>query len=132
MVKLIENCLQVSTFCLCGVIFAVLLKQHCREQSLLLALGVCVAVISAAAIFIAPLIDELRDIFSQAGISEGYISLIFKAAAICIITQITVSICKDGGETAIGSAAEIWGRGAMTLISLPLIKAVMERINEMF
>ncbi|MDE6848134.1 MAG: stage III sporulation AC/AD family protein, partial [Ruminococcus sp.] len=59
-----------------------------------------------------------------------YISLIFKAAAVCFITQITCEICRDSGENAIASAAEMWGRGAVTFMSLPVLKALLERINE--
>lgn len=81
-------------------------------------------------LFIEPLVSEVHDIFSDAGISDSYISLVFKAAAVCFITQITCEICRDSGENAIASAAEMWGRGAITFMSLPVLKALLERINE--
>ncbi len=81
-------------------------------------------------LFLSPIVTEIRDIFTQAGISGDYISLIMKAAAVCFITQITCEICRDSGEMAIASAAELWGRGALTFMSLPIVKALLERINE--
>lgn len=127
---MVDRSITTAGFCVCSAILAVILRQHCREQSLMLALAACTAVIGGFMSFFSPMITEISDIFTQAGISDAYLSLIFKATAICIITQITCELCRDSGETAIASVAEIWGRGAVTFISLPLIKALLEQINE--
>lgn len=127
---MVDRSIATAGFCVCAAILAVILRQHCREQSLMLALAACVVVIGGFMSFFSPMITEISDIFTQAGISDAYLSLIFKATAICIITQITCELCRDSGEAAIASAAEIWGRGAVTFISLPLIKALLEQINE--
>ncbi len=127
---MVENCFSVAVFCICLAIFAVLLRQHCHEQSLMIALAACVVVVGGFMLFLAPLVSDVQNIFSQAGLSDSYISLIFKAAAVCFITQITCEICRDSGENAIASAAEMWGRGAVTFMSLPVLKALLERINE--
>lgn len=99
---------------------------------MMIALAVCAAVIGSFLTIFSSVITEVSSIFSQAGISDSYISLIFKAVSICLITQITCEICRDSGETAIASAAEIWGRGAVTVISLPLVKVLLEQINGIF
>ncbi|MCM1314112.1 MAG: hypothetical protein NC205_03110 [Prevotella sp.] len=127
---MVENCFSVAVFCVCSAIMAVLLKQHCQEQSMMTALAACAAVMVGLMLFIEPLISEISDVFSQAGISDSYISLIFKAAAICFITQITCEICRDSGENAIASVAEMWGRVAVTFMSMPILKALIEKINE--
>lgn len=127
---MVENCFSVAVFCVCSAIMAVLLRQHCHEQSLMTALMACIAVLGGMMVFVEPIISDVSDVFSQAGISDSYISLIFKATAICFITQITCEICRDSGENAIASVAEIWGRGAITFISMPILKTLIEKINE--
>lgn len=127
---MVENCFSVAVFCVCSAVLAVLLRQHCNEQSMMVALATCTGVMVGLMIFVEPLISEVSDIFSQAGISDSYISLIFKASAICFITQITCEICRDSGENAIASVAEMWGRGAVTFMSMPILKALIEKINE--
>ncbi len=127
---MVENCFSVAVFCVCSAIMSVLLKQHCHEQSIMIAVAVCVAVLGGMMLFVEPVISEIRDVFLQAGISESYISLIFKALAICFITQITCEICRDSGENSIASVAELWGRGAITFISMPILKTLIEKINE--
>lgn len=99
--------------------------------AMLLAIAACTAVMGSFAAFAAPMMEEVRDIFTSAGISESYLALIFKAASICMITQITSELCRDSGEAAIASAAELWGRGAVTFISLPLVKAILEQISSL-
>lgn len=126
-----ERCIVTAAFCLCSAILSVLLRQHCKEQSMLLGIAACTAVMGSFAAFAAPIIDELREIFTASGISDSYLALIFKAAAICLITQITAELCRDSGESAIASAAELWGRGAVALISLPLVRAVLEQIGSL-
>lgn len=126
-----DRCFVTAAFCLCSAILAVLLRQHCREQSMLLAIAACTAVMGSFAAFAAPMMKEIQDIFSAAGISDSYLSLIFKASAICIITRITSELCRDSGESAIAEASELWGRGAVTLLSLPLVKAILEQIGSL-
>lgn len=128
---MVSNSLSVSIFCVCAAVLAVLLRQYCREQSMMITLGVCTAVMAGFLLFAEPVISEVQDIFADAGIPDSYMSIIFKAAAICFITQITCEICTDSGENAISSAAELWGRGALAFMSLPIIRTLLEKINEL-
>ena len=126
-----DSCLTTAAFCICSALIAVLLRQYSREQSLLLSIAACTVVAGGTFSLLAPVLSDVRDIFTQAGVSESYLSLIFKAAAICFITQITCELCRDSGENAIASAAEMWGRGAVAFISLPLVKALISQISEL-
>ena len=128
---MVENSLSVAGFCVCSAILAVLLRQYCREQSMLTALAACCAILSGCVIILRPMLTDIRSIFQQAGISDSYIALLFKSAAICYITQITCDICKDCGESAISSAFEMWGRASIAMLSLPVLRALLERISLM-
>ncbi len=128
---MIDRSFVTASFCICSAILAVVLRQYCREQSMLLAIAACTVVMGSFAAFAAPVMSELKDIFVSAGISESYLSLIYKGGAICIITRITTELCRDSGEGAIASVAELWGKGAVTLLSLPLVKAVLEQIGSL-
>lgn len=127
---MVENSFSVSVFCVTAALTAVLLRQYCREQAMLISLAACSVIILAFVGFVEPIYSDIRDIFEQAGVAESYISLIFKGFAICFITQLTCEICKDSGEGAIASVAEMWGRGALVIMCLPLIKKIFEIINE--
>ena len=127
---MVENAFTTAVFCVASAILAVLLRQHVREQSLFISLAACVVVTGGLFAMLAPILGDIRGLFLDSGLPESYISLVFKSTAMCLITQITSDLCKDSGETAIASAAEMWGRGAVTFVSLPLIKALISRIGE--
>lgn len=110
---------------------AVILKQYCREQSLLLTIFVCCGIIYGAFGLLAPVLDDIRELFLSAGLDEGYSVIAFKAVAICIITEITRNICTDSGETSMAAAAGFWGRAALTYMSMPLLRAIVEMVKEM-
>ncbi|MCC8135829.1 MAG: stage III sporulation AC/AD family protein [Ruminococcus sp.] len=127
---MVNSCFSVAVFCVCASIFAVLLRRYCTEQSLMIAIAACAVVMIGFVTMVQPIITQVQKLFADAGISSDYISLIFKALAVCFITQITCDICRDSGETAIASGAEIWGRGAITVMALPLIEALVETISD--
>lgn len=127
---MVDNCFSIAIFCICAAVFAVLLRQYCREQSLLVSLAACTILLGAFVAMLGPVIQQVQELFTDAGISPNYISIIFKAAAICFITQITCDICRDSGENAVASGAELWGRGAITVMAVPIIKALLEIVTE--
>lgn len=127
---MVSDVTAVSGFCIAGALLAVLLKQYCREQSMMLSLGVCIIVFAGAVSIISPVMERLTLLFTQSGLDESYISLVFKATAICFITQITSDLCRDSGENAVASVMELWGRVSVMLISVPLIESIVESITD--
>ena len=128
---MVDSCFSVGAFCLVGALISVILKQYCSEHSMAVTIAVCVGVMTFFVLLFDDAIDEIRDIFEMAGIAESYISIIFKTLAICCITNITAELCRDSGEGAIASAAELWGRGAMLVLGLPVFKAFLQLIDKL-
>ncbi|SFW12842.1 Stage III sporulation protein AC/AD protein family protein [Ruminococcus flavefaciens] len=121
----------MGAFCLVGALISVILKQYCSEHSMAVSIAVCVGVMTFFVLLFDDAIDEIRDIFEMAGIAESYISIIFKTLAICCITHITAELCRDSGEGAIASAAELWGRGAVLVLGLPVFKSFLQLIDKL-
>ena len=126
---MIDSCLTTAAFCICSALLAVLLRQYSHEQSMLLSLAACIGIMTASLMFISPLINTIRELFSSAGIEDGCITVIFKAAAISVITEITCELCRDCGENSIAAAAGIWGRGMLMFLALPIVKEIIDRIT---
>ncbi len=121
---MVDNCFSVGAFCVVGALLAVILKQYCSEQSMLISIAVSVLVTAFFVSFLGGTIDEIRSIFEAAGISESCIS-------ICCITHISAELCRDSGETAIASAAELCGRAAIIVLSLPLMNSFIQLIDKL-
>ncbi|SEH38713.1 stage III sporulation protein AD [Ruminococcus flavefaciens] len=128
---MVDNCFSVGAFCVVGALIAMILKQYCSEQSMLISIVVSVLVIAFFMTFLGETIDEIRSIFETAGISESCISIVFKVLAICCITHISAELCRDSGEGAIASAAELCGRAAIIVLSLPLMNSFVQLIDKL-
>ncbi len=128
---MVGSCFTVGVFCVGGAMMALLLKQYCSEQSMLISVAVCTLVMVSVIVMLEAPLNEVRDIFVSAGVSEGSISIVFKALGISCITHISAEICRDSGESAMGAAAELWGRVAVALISLPIMKSFLQLIDKL-
>jgi stage III sporulation protein AD len=128
---MVGSCFTVGVFCVGGAMLALLLKQYCAEQSMLISVAVCTLVFAAVVVMLEEPVNEVRAIFEKAGVPESSISIIFKALGISCITHISAEICRDSGEGAMGAAAELWGRVAVAMLSLPIMKSFLQLIDKL-
>ena len=128
---MVGSCFTVGVFCVGGAMLALLLKQYCAEQSMLISVAVCTLVFAAVVVMLEEPVNEVRDIFEKAGVPESSISIVFKALGISCITHISAEICRDSGEGAMGAAAELWGRVAVAMLSLPIMKSFLQLIDKL-
>lgn len=107
-------------------VMAVLLKARLPEHSFLLVLAtVCVSLLFVlTSIF--PNVEKLRSLFEKSGNASIYFGVALKALGIAYITDFAVNICQDFGLGALAQIAHIVGKGAVFILSIPLICAVLE------
>lgn len=74
---------------------------------------------------VSPLIAELVSLANTSGIGN-WISLLLKAIAASIGCETAADLCKDCGESSIASKIEFMCRIYILLLSLPLIKQVID------
>ena len=54
--------------------------------------------------------------------------MLIKITGIAILTEYTVSICKDSGESAIASKVDFGGKIVIMSMSIPIISSLLETI----
>lgn len=118
-----------AALCVIGAVTSVLLKQYCREHAVMSSIAICVMVILAALAFASPAIEKLEVLFGRTSLDKTYFKALIKAVGICYMTGIAADICRDSGEHALASAAEIWGRIALLLLALPMIDSLLSLIT---
>ena len=92
-------------------------------------ISVCVMVTTAVLYSIAPAVEKLEYLFSQTNLDNEYLRSLLKAVGICYMTGIAADICRDSGEQALASAAELWGRISLVLLTLPMIDSLLALIT---
>lgn len=128
---MVEWIFGILSFCIVATILCKVFEHYNKEYALYISIAV-VAVISVFAfVCLSPVTDIVRGLFIRSGLSEDYAVILFKCIGICYITQLACDICRDNGESAISTIAELSGKTALIIISLPLIQTVIEIITEL-
>lgn len=112
--------------CIITAVLGVILKEYKPEYAL------SVAIIAGSVIFFYLLaqvikpVFEIRNMIASKGVETSYFLVALKALGICIITGFVSDICKDFGQSALAGKAEFAGRCAIFILSLPLLKELLE------
>ncbi len=75
--------------------------------------------------------DSIGGMIDRVGIRQEWLTLLLKALGICYVTQFASDCCRDAGETALASKAELAGRVAVVLLALPMLTQLLESIVDM-
>ncbi len=108
---------------------SVIIKDKNKSISVFLSLsGICILLFIGID-YIKAISERLSSIVSAIPSSAEYIKLIIKALIITVITQLVSDICRDNGENALASTAEIVTKSAVIIMVMPLFEAVLSIVN---
>ena len=88
---------------LIAVIIIVILKQYRPEFAMYASLIAGILIFALIATKLSGIIEVLKSLSSKIAINNEFLVLLIKITGIAILTEFTVSICKDAGESAIAS-----------------------------
>lgn len=125
-----ETFLQAVALVLIGVILSLVIGRQSRDMSLLLSLGVCAGICIAAAGYLSSLVDFLGEIRILGGLDREFISILLKCAGIGFLAELAGLICMDAGESAMAKALQILANAAVVFLSLPLLRQLLELLEE--
>lgn len=113
---------------LIALIVIVILKQYKPEFAMYVSLGAGVLIFALIATKISGIIEVLKGLASKSSINSEFITLLIKITGIAILTEFTVSICKDSGESAIASKVDLGGKVIIMSMSIPIMASLLENI----
>lgn len=104
----------------------VVLREKNSEYALLTAIaaGVCVSLLILQNL-VAP-INEIKESLESYGVNTEYFKVALKAVGIGYITSFIADSCRDSGQTSLASKAELAGKCAIFVLSVPLIISVLK------
>lgn len=117
---------KILGFCLITAILCLVLKERKSEYALLISIagGVLIVAFLLKNIFIPlKLIDQKIESY---GIESDYFKIALKALGIGYVTSFIADSCRDCGQANLALKAELAGKCAIFLLSVPLILSVME------
>ncbi len=114
-----------------GTVLAVTLKKESPQLSMAVSIITGIVIFLQLLGYFSDIITQLYNMTALSGIETEYISIILKVTGIAYITQIGSEICKDAGESAIGTKIEIAGKVLIAAACLPLISMLFGTVMDL-
>ncbi|MBR3806900.1 MAG: hypothetical protein IKJ15_00795 [Lachnospiraceae bacterium] len=111
-----------------GVLFVVLLKEQKASLGFLLAIAICVLLITNILEYMEILTSGMEVFETYFDSSGYYIKLILKMVGITYLCDFGTQICKDAGQGAIAAQVEMFGKIMVLITGLPIVLAIVEQI----
>lgn len=121
--------LRIAALCLVCAVLAILVKKNSPEMGLLVAIAVCVVVLTALSSTLREIRTFLQQMVDWGGVSADIFSPLIKTLGIAIISRTGADLCRDAGQNAMASLVEMAGSFGAVLVALPLFSAVWEMLQ---
>lgn len=126
-----ELVIQAAGVCVVGALLGLTLRRGSPEVTLLLTLTTAVVVLLALAEPLRELLALLDRLTERTGVSRALFLPLYKTVGIATVVKVGGGLCKDAGESALASVLELAGTVCALLTALPLLRAVLELLEEL-
>ena len=120
---------KISAICIIATVICKVLDNQSREISSFVKIAAAFVIFTGVSIYIAPVIEDINNIFMRTAADDEFLSILFKSAGICYISQFACDICRDNGENLLATHAELAGKIALIITALPLVDRLTELIS---
>jgi len=117
---------KMLAYLLIAAVLAVVLKQKSPEYAFVLSVASAVII---AILILKNLISPIREIgntLESYGIKAEYFKVALKAVGIGYITSFIADSCKEAGQISLASKAELIGKTAIFLLSVPIMLSILD------
>ena len=125
-----DNMVNIAIIGIVITLMALLFKKTNEEYGILISIAGCILIFSLGIPKLQIIIDAVAKIQEYLAINENYIIILIKIIGITFISEISSSICKDCGYSAVSSQIELFGKLTILSIGMPILLALLETINE--
>lgn len=122
--------LQATAAVLLAVILIMSIRGQGKDIGLLLSIFVCCALGGLAASFLAPVMDFLHRLQAIGALNQEMLTILLKVVGTALIAEIAILVCADSGNTSMGKALQFLAAAVILWLSLPMLTALLELIEE--
>ena len=117
--------LQIILFALIALSLILFMKSYHPEYAMIASAAAGMIMLAAIAVKIVQPIRELFGLLEDYGVDRQLTIYLLKALGICYLTRFSAGLCADFGQTNLSGKVELAGRAAIFLLSLPLIRNIL-------
>ena len=120
--------IKIIGIALIALIIIIIVKQYRPEFVMYVSLIAGALILMLILDKMGAIIDLLESLSNKTAINNEFLQLLIKITGIAFLTEFTVSICKDSGESAIANKVDIGGKIIIISMSIPIIASLLETI----
>lgn len=121
---------KISILGVCGVMLGFLLKSTRPEYASFVTMAIGLVILGLAVGKVSYLFETLDRLKESLPVDGEYIASLVKIIGITYIGQFSAAICKDAGCQAIGSQIELFCKLSVMILSMPVMLAILDTIQE--
>ena len=125
-----EELIKVLAIVFISAFICVVLKQKSPEFSLILAVVSTVFSVFIILRQISEPINEIKSALLSYGVELSYFKVALKAVGIGYITSFVADACRDAGQNSLAQKAELVGKAAIFILSVPLVLSILDTAVE--
>ena len=118
--------LKILSIILISTLLCVILKKQGSEYSYILIICASIIVLTTIIKNILVPLSIIKQRIESYGIDNSYFQTALKALGIGYITAFVADSCRDAGQTALALKAELAGKCAIFILSVPLVLSILE------
>ena len=112
------------------VLIAGQLKVLKSEYSLYLSVAVMLLIFFYSAGRLGGILSVMEQIQTYFPVNEIYVRTLLKIVGVSYIAEFASHVCRDAGYGAVGRQIEIFGKLTVLAVSMPILTALLETLND--
>lgn len=122
--------LQVCTLAFVGLFAALVLKKDKPEYATMVILLVSFFIAMKIMGILEEILGQLEEWGTLLQANWVYVKLLLKMIGITYLCEFAANLCKDSGYSALSNHIELFGKIAIMIAGLPVIKSMLEILEE--
>ena len=125
-----DTIFQISAIAVITAVCGCVVRQHAGSLSAVLSAAACIFILLLAFRFLRPILELIKRLEQLSGLSGTATAPMLKVAGIGILAQIAGGVCEDAGEASLNHAVQIGATVLSVYVSLPLMSAVLDLLEQ--
>lgn len=122
---------QIAAIALCGVVIASLIREYKPTMALYVVIATVLLIFGYILYQLSSVFNFLGSIYDQISYGKAFFPILIKVLAVAYIADFVAQVCKDAGETAIGSKVELAGKVIIFYLAIPVMMSVLETLTKL-
>ena len=119
----------MALLCLAAALLCATLRVQKPEMAMALSLAAGTMALIWTFPHVRAVVSQVTALSQGAGLSDGSIQLMLRAAGIAMVTEFSAQLCKDAGESALAGRVEFGGKAVLISMGIPLLTGIAARLQ---